>query len=287
MMVGNFNRGNFLALRFQGKLIFLLTALTSFVFSTAWNKARALNLKEEVSVQKVFTSPTGYDDNDNIQLVIDGELPGLCFERDETTFKINHSAKTIEVHQMMKKRMITDCLKEQRDWPEYFQWPVSYTTEINLGTLDEGTYKIIWWDQIERAGEKIKLEREFRVKKSDSSSIDEFLYAPVSSAFIGDLIYESSNADVVLSGIWNNGCQELYDENIEVIKEEDVYVILPKMTNLNHIPCERMMRPLQKIVKLGPMTTGRYLLHIRSITGHSINKVFTVIKGPFDPRMNR
>jgi hypothetical protein len=243
--------------------------------------ASGLDHVQEGFIDHVFVPPVGYDDNDRIQLVLDGKLPNLCFELAQNHFDVNQKEKIITIQQFIKRKQIPECLTKNDKLPGYLKWPEPFTTEVHIGTLSEGNYRIRFQSALDSIQERV-----FQVKKSSSSSIDEMLYAPISDAFIPEIVYETENGEFVLTGIWQSSCLDLHHEDIQVETFSDVFVVLPKMTVQENTDCFRQQRPLREIVSLGSLKQGRYLLHIRSLTGKSINKVFTVMKSDVDPRMH-
>jgi hypothetical protein len=258
-----------------------LLTCTLFSFIFFHQSVQGIDLIREDTIDNVFVPPMGFDDNDHIQIVLDGRLPNLCFELANSYYHIDQKEKIITVKQFIKKKQIPECQEKHDKLPAYLKWPEPFTTEINLGTLSKGDYKIQFQSSTGAAKEKL-----FHVKTSESSSIDEMLYAPISDAFIPELIYETDNGEFILTGIWQNSCLDLKNEDITVQKFSDVFVVLPKMTVTKQAHCFNKQRPLREIVSLGELKQGRYLLHIRSLTGRSVNKIFTVIKNDLDPRMD-
>lgn len=229
----------------------------------------------EVPIEEVFVAPKGYDSNDNIEIIVDGKLPNACYELYKTETKT--IGFNIYVKQFIKIKQISECRPENQSQQTTPLWPVQFTNRIEIGELQSGLYSIIYNSNF------IEKKKKFEVTKSVSSSIDDDLYAPVSNAFIPELIYTTSNAEVILTGIMTNTCMS-FQGDVEVIKHSNVFVILPKMTVHRNRPCMSTMEPLQYIVSLGEIKKeGRYLIHVRSTTGRSVNKLFSVKESPFDP----
>lgn len=227
----------------------------------------------EVAIEKVFVSPEGYDDNDNVTVVVHGNLPSLCFQVVDPAFAVKAETKTIVVRQFAAKVNYPECLKGAT--PKAYGQGGIFTSELQIGSLAAGEWKIVYDD-----GTKTMAERVFKVAKATSDTVDESIYAPVLSTFIPDLVYETKNAEVVLSGILNTSCLDLDPANIEVVKFSDVIVILPRLTVMNGDDCKKIELPLQEIVSVGELKPGEYLLHVRSMTGRSLNRVFKVVARP-------
>ena len=253
--------------------IFTLVFLSSLLVVSASAYVGLVGSGTEIKIEKVFVSPIGYDDNDNVQIVVHGHLPSLCYGTLDPDFTLNRVTKTIIVRQYAARLNFPDCINDET--PMAYGQGGLFTTELSLGTLETGDYKVVF-DNGGRALDETK----FNVGKATTDSVDEFLYAPVYSAFISDIVYESSNAEVVLSGILETSCLDLDPANIQVNKYADVIVILPRLTVLSGQDCKKIETPLQEVISIGPLVPGSYLLHIRSMTGRSINRVFKVIAKP-------
>lgn len=247
-----------------------LTFITLLSISNFANAKSSIKEIKEVSLTEVFVPPIGYDDNDNIEIVIDGKLPSPCYDLHSTS--VDRIEEKIYIKQFIRKKNISECLNDQSS--NHLLFPVHFSNTISLGELDHGTYHLDYKSLNNN-------HKTFIVSKSQHRSIDNFLYAPVSSVFIPELIYETSNAQVVLTGIFENTCMVLEEQNIEIKKLDNIFIILPKLSLLNR-NCVNTKRPLQNIIDLGTVRPGRYLIHVRSITGRSVNKAFTVVNNPAD-----
>ena len=230
----------------------------------------------EVAIEEAFIPEKGYDNNDNIEIVLDGKLPNACFELDNTQVLKDQEKKIIEIKQMMKVKDITECLPNHQNHQNIPMWPIQYTKSIEIGNLKAGLYTLKF-----NQGKKV-ISKKFIVTTTVSTGIDNYLYAPVSNAFIPELIYATDNVEVILTGILTNTCMN-FNGDVEVQKVGNVFIVLPKMSLNNIAQCSSTQIPLQSIVSLGSIKKeGRYLIHIRSTTGRSVNKVFSVKNTPLD-----
>lgn len=219
---------------------------------------------QELDIEELFVIEQGYDSNDDIELTVHGALPNACFKLHEA--KSNRiGTNSFEIKVSMKKKNLSGCESA------LIETPVSFSQTISLGELDPGKYNFSY-----SVKGNIK-QKYMNIKSADVSTIDEQLYAPISSAFIPELIYTTNNAHVVLTGIFYSNCFELKAENVEVIRNNNVFIILPKANYSQYKKCKNKMYPIQQIVNLGPIKTkGHYLVHIRSLSGLSVNRVFHV-----------
>ena len=228
--------------------------------------------KTEVNIDRVFVSPSGYDDNDHVQMVVDGLFPNQCYQLANTNFNVDEDKKIVSIGQMARLKGTSDCKKTPL--PEYLNYPTRFSSEINLGVLASGEYTVIYKSQKTQ-----KSERKFNVAKSKTESTDEAIYAPVSDAFIPEMIYETANAEIVLTGVLDSLC--LQWKQVDIERFEDIIVVMPKMQlSADPTQCRQTPEPLEKIIALGAVKEGRYLLHVRSMSGKGINRMFSVVKRP-------
>lgn len=223
----------------------------------------------ETKVDKIFVPPTGFDSNDNIQITVTGTLSNQCLQVADTEYLVNQTHKTITVKQFAQKKTFVECKKQTL--PLQLQIPSQFTQVVNLGLLDSGSYKIIYNNN---------LVRNFDVAQADTTNTDDEIYAPVSDIFIPEVIYETQNAEVALTGALPL-CLEWKD--VDVTRFDDVIAVMPKVNLIPKVPCSSdnsSIVPLEKIVGLGPLNEGKYLIHVRSMNGSGINKIVRVIKSP-------
>jgi hypothetical protein len=77
--------------------------------STAQSSPAVFGKIVEVPVSNVFAPARGFDDNDFVQIVIDGKLPNSCYLQDETKVNLDRASKTIVVKQLALRRQDGDC----------------------------------------------------------------------------------------------------------------------------------------------------------------------------------
>lgn len=235
----------------------LIKILVSLVFSVSALAATSSNLEE------VFVVPQGYDSNDNIEITVHGVLPNGCTK--VKSVPIQKNGNTFSVDFMLERRNLTGCDELE------IQTPINYTNTFDLGQLTPGTY------QVQYKTEQGQVTKEFSVVKATQTTLDDELYAPVSSAFIPELLYSDQLGQVILTGMFYSNCMRLRDSNIKVERFDNVFVIIPKAELLELAYCDQEMYPLQNIVFLPEITApGHYFIHIRSQSGLSVNKIFHI-----------
>ena len=82
--------------------------------------------------ESVF-APTGFDANDNAQLVLAGSLRGPCMKLRDVNQEVDQVSKRIYVEQLISTR--PGC--------NHLEMLIPYSNVINLGPLEPGSYTII------------------------------------------------------------------------------------------------------------------------------------------------
>jgi len=242
----------------------------SFVLFTP-NRVFASDAVVEVQLEMALLPSVGYDDNDNVQIVLHGMIPNACYSLAMTEVEKDESKKTIRIRQFASYSENGICA-QQRDLPPHMLMAIPFTNEVSLGQLSSGQYQIEYLKNSNRIG-----ERNLLIAKAPEPTIDNVPYAAVTNASISDVVTEGAPLLVTLSGVLNSTCVELND-NIEVKKEGDVFVVLPVLRVLPVDFCTQQITPFEKVISLGTASKGKYLIHVRSMNGKSVNRVLTVEK---------
>lgn len=197
-------------------------------------------------------APKGFDDNDQIQLVIEGRLDSDCYRLEPAEIRLDHQKKQIFIQPKAS----------------YYQWlclevQVPWTQVINLGHLPSGTWNI----KVGSSGESEQL----LVKSSTTTRPDDHIYAPVDflSVDVAD-----GDATATIRGHFPTRCGEL----LEVIVNDSgkTIEVLPIMAAGTSRNCERMDQPFEHKIQLPKKSKGRYLLHVRSLSGQALNQVYEI-----------
>ena len=228
----------------------------------------------EVPINKVFIAKTGFDDNDSVEAVIDGVLPNTCYAVENQTLRFDKITNTFEIKQYAIRLGSGTCKEGSSPGNPEFMTPIPYSQTLSLGRLKRGDYQIQF---INEAGEN--RIRHFGVAVAPVPSVDDALYAYVSTVQVLDMHNINENVVAQVSGILNNSCYELGPVTFERL--DDVVVILPTIVVTKSDACLMMTRNFTLKVNLGRMPTeDRYLIHVRSMHGKSVNHVFTVTRNP-------
>lgn len=202
------------------------------------------------NLEKIY-APEGFDDNDNIQIVGEGLFPNSCYRSTESTAKVD-TAKNEILIQSYAYQYSGMCL----------QVILPFDVTFNVGVVKPGTYSV-------KQANSGKLLGSITVKASASAEPDDFLYAPVSQAYVSffpDMVHVS------ISGEFPSSCMKIKDVQYQL--QKDVLVVLPLVDVDRTNGCTNGSFPFTAGVSVPKVPAGRYLLHIRSMNGKAINTVF-------------
>lgn len=225
----------------------------------------------EISVQALLAPVQGFDDNDNVQVVLYGYLPNACYTLNESKVEKLADDKHFRIHQYATRDNQGVCAQDST-LPVHMQMRVPFTQEVNLGSLEMGEYRF----ESYREDGSIQ-SRILNVGKAKAPTIDSLPYAAVSNATVADVFLGQQNVDVVISGIFNSTCTEL-DSDVKLDDQGDVVVVMPTVKVNPDDVCAQVLRPFARTINLGKKAPGNYLIHVRSMNGKAINRVFTVTR---------
>ncbi len=208
--------------------------------------------------------PQNFDDNDEVVMVIDTELPSSCYELLEPQYQVDLNNRVISV-KAMARRNNRICL------------PVMTPTSsiIHLGTLPRGDYTVVtnngWLVEV------------LPVKEAPTSGPDDYRYADVTDVWLDyapDLTLAATAApdnqyrySAVIEARQRSSCEAL--DRLELIDSGRTLELLPIMKMTADVECHPVDEVFQTRVLLPEMDNGRYLLHVRASDGQSVNRVVT------------
>jgi len=224
---------------------------TAFGMSSAAFAAGELT---PVQVAEVFV-PVGFDDNDEVVVVLDGYLPNSCYKVEGAKVSVDANTKKVEVTQMAR-RWPGPCLLAL----------VPFSSTVSVGMLPKGEFTVTSYGAA---------EEKLAVGEATSAGPDDFLYAPVDHASIAPTA-ASGQVSAVLEGRFTNSCMAI--EEVRVIDSGKTLEVLPIMKVEDRSDCRSNVEiPFRKYVELpAGLGDGRHLLHVRSLNGRSVNTMFTV-----------
>lgn len=216
----------------------------------------------DVSPDRVF-APLGFDDNDNSQIVLDGELGDTCYKLGPTVVRVDLDAHKIFVRQQ--------AFYYPGGWCADVRIP--YVQTVDLGILKAGQYEVL----VEQPDHTMKSYTSMPVAIATTASPDDFLYAPVTDARLenGIGIFDENghrNPSLSLNGYFSNSCMKLKEVKM-IVRPNNVVEVLPIVTIDRTISCAQVTSEFNASVSLKDIAGGRYLIHIRSLNGQSINRI--------------
>jgi hypothetical protein len=234
-------------------LLGLVVALSSSSLATV---ALAEDTLVPVAADRVFV-PTGFDDNDSVQVVVDGNLSNSCYKAAAGEFTIDTETHTILLTPMARVSDSAACL----------QVLVPYTYVYELGVLPRGDYSI------SVAG--MDGSKRLSVAEATSAGPDDEFYAAIDNAYVAEFPSLGRRA-VMLEGTYTNTCMRWVRADLKHVAP-DVIEVLPVVAIVDNGNCVDMKFPFKGVsVDLPTLERGRYLLHVRAMNGSAVNRVFEI-----------
>jgi hypothetical protein len=217
----------------------------------------------EVPVRRVMFPVRGYDDNDNVQLLVEGELPDPCYVLGRQRVDVDASG-TITVHQLAWRRSGGAC--DSGD----LLGTSPFSEEVSLGRLKAGQYRVAY-----APDDQSQEFRDLSVGVAPVATMDDFNYARVTDLQVPDVVLQGQKAQVRLSGPFASSCNRL-KEPVAVERIGDTFVIRPIELQLGD--CGWSLRTFVKTIDLGALPPGEYLVHVRSKNGRAVERTFSVLR---------
>jgi hypothetical protein len=199
--------------------------------------------------------PHGFDNNDNIELVVTGKYPNPCYSRNKIDVKVK--GDLIDIH-------VTSLAKEVQNSSLCEDLKVPFSEVINVGSLQAGEYKI-------RVNSQTPYEQKghLSVDLASSNSVDDFLYAQVDYVDLG--FTGGQSGDALLVGRSLSPCLAL--DKVEYISNgKDTLSVLPIMKKISQ-DCPEKYTSLHVPIKfnLKNYKHEKVILFVRSVEGKSIH----------------
>lgn len=200
--------------------------------------------------------PQGFDDNDNAQIIIHGVLPNSCYRAGPVSRFVDRVNRQITLRATAYVYANPNCQ------------PVSstYTSVIDLGLLTRGDYQV----KIETAGGDQLNRGILPVEHSTTSRPDNFLYAWVQEARTSA---SEGQTVLTLTGRLGNGCYRLSEVKVFNREAARVVEVLPIAERVEGVACDSGPVSFETQVVLAPQWSGATLVHVRSLSGQSVNRV--------------
>ena len=227
----------------------LLTIITSYTTTAKADEVVAVN-------PKYLFVPVGFDDNDDVGVVVDGYLQDTCYRLRPTLVQVDAAKKKIVV-QPTAVVYPGPCMDVT----------VPFTSTVSLGhNVPVGNYTVTNMDGT--------LQERLEVTKSSSIGPDDYLYAPVDSAEVSK---ENGKLVATVKGRFTSNCLEMGAVNI--ITTGKTLQMLPIMKQMEKPAggevCKSVESSFEQKVAMPELAKGRYLLHVRSLNGQAVNVVFS------------
>lgn len=208
--------------------------------------------------------PSGFDDNDKVQVVIDGWVDNSCDQVLNPKVVVHPDQKTIVVEAQAVRPSEGYCM------------PVltRFTSVVDVGVLPHGN-----WEVVTNNG---WLVESLTIEEASSSGPDSYQFANVDEVFVDyapDRMHER-NADskwsAVIKGAFRTSCESL--DFIEVVDSGSTIEVLPVVKTEGEICMPREVPFEQRVFLPDIQEKGRYLLHVRTANGGALNQVFSAFE---------
>ena len=218
-------------------------------FATPVTKAEPTT--EAVTFSKIYV-PLGFDSNDHVQFVGEGTFNNSCYRPANVTVAVDNATKQIKVGPVAYKYNGL-CL----------QVILPFDRTVDVGVLAAGTWQVVQADG--------KPVGQIVVNPALTADPDDFTYAPISQAYVHTAA--NGSEELMLNGMFPNACMTLKDVKFNI--QDEVIVVQP-IADMASGTCRGPGVPFTKVVQLGNVKAGRYLLHVRSLNANAINTMIDV-----------
>ncbi|HXW52719.1 MAG TPA: hypothetical protein VEL47_01310, partial [Myxococcota bacterium] len=192
----------------------------------------------------------GFDANDDVEVIVTGDVPDSCHKRPMGQAKILDGKIVIDMTATKITGADVVCIKAR----------IPYVVSVSLGQLGQGDYTVAI-----NAGQKSEKTSMLFVDAAGSDSIDNFTYANVTN-----ITKSSDNTKLFLEGAHPSSCMEI--EEIQLIPNDtgDTIAVLPIVKQVTS-SCDRMTKPFKiEIIVPNPQKQG-VIYHVRRIDGRAVN----------------
>jgi hypothetical protein len=243
-------------------ILLLGLGLNVAAMASTQNQQAPNPIEVPAEIERIFI-PQGFDDNDNIEVVLHGNFPNTCYQVGNTEAKVDAETRTVTVSATSFQYPGTFCIQSITPWIQ----------SVKLGLIPEGDYQVVYAkDQTVRSS--------LQVVRRKTESPDDFLYATVENAYI-DVNAETGKQALKLQGHFPYffiGCMVMKD--VRVLKSpNDVMVVQPIAEIVeDEAVCATQPddRGFEYTTGLAEPFKGEGLLHVRTLHGNSLNRYINV-----------
>jgi hypothetical protein len=201
--------------------------------------------------------PAGFDNNDNVELVVTGYFPNPCYARNKVEVDLKDSKINVKV---------TALYRGEEKSLMCPQMLVPYKEVITVGNLQGGDYEININNEDGNG-----LKDNMTVIEASSNSVDDHLYA-----LVDYVAKDERTGEISITGYNFSDCIQL--DKIEYLSnKKDTISVMPVMKKVSSF-CPMKMVPYTHVITPPSETikSDKMLLHVRTIDGKSINGIFEV-----------
>ena len=231
-----------------------------FLLGSFFSNAATASIYKPISAGHVYV-PRGFDTNDDVQIVVAGNLPNLCYKSPRANTKIDGNTISIEMVALFNNVPHTVCAEEL----------VPYLQVVSLGTLEKGAYEVQVKNLPSENGDKL-IKEQLNVKATDSVLVDDFIYAAVDS-----VDHTHGTNQIVLKGYNPSDCYTL--DHVEFKSNgRDTYAVLPIMKRKFDPAsiCPLKPSPFAYSAEVPTeLNADPVLLHVRTMNGNSFNRIYS------------
>lgn len=212
-------------------------------------------------IDKVFV-PTGFDDNDKIEVVLHGTFVNSCYKMGPATATLNSATKKIVINAEAYFYSGAACQ----------QMTVSFIKTVEIrGAIAAGSY------QVEIARRANVKPVTLSVARATRKEADDFLYAAVQSA---DIEETNGSDTLVLKGqhpLLFQGCIKFVEIKTH-ISPSNVLVVQPitRIENNSAACTGEVSNRFEYKTQLKSLKRGQYVIHVRALDGNSINQLLEI-----------
>lgn len=206
-------------------------------------------------VDRLFI-PAGFDNNDNVEVVVTGHFPSTCYSRNRVFVKVSGDVIDVQVNAYHNRDASAKCVA----------MVIPFTEVVTIGNLQAGDYTI----KVNEASKK-SLKDKMAIAESRSNSMDEFIYAQVDFIDLG--FTGGTTGSAFLHAQRSSPCVEF--DHVEYLSNgKDTISIMPIMKQVSDF-CPMKMVPYQIPVEydLANLPSDKVLLFSRSIDGKSVSTI--------------
>lgn len=211
---------------------------------------------EEVSVPITGAYiPGGFDSNDSAEVTVEGYFPNSCYRLGQSTFEVNKESGEVLLKQTAYVYKNGFCL----------EMIVPFSQTVKVGMLKAQDYKVV--DSLNG-----RVLGQLPVAEAKNVGPDDYMYATVKDAYL-DKDDGDSDRSVILRGELPNSCWKLKDKRI-ILDGKNVISVLPIIEkDQKQKVCSESAVKFKSSAELPKISSGRYLLNVRSLNGQAITKL--------------